>query len=136
MNTRPRIILSSTDAERLASLLDAMPDDDDPARDELRRELERADIVESAEVPPNVVTMNSSVRFRVRGSTREFSRTLVYPRDQGKEDAISVLAPVGSALLGMTEGQEIDWPKPGGGQLELEIIEITYQPERLGEYHR
>ncbi len=86
-------------------------------------------------MPSDVVTMNSTVRFRVKSSEREFSMTLVYPRDQA-EGTISILAPVGSALLGMTEGDMIAWPKPGGGDLSLQIIEVTYQPERAGDYHR
>ena len=104
-------------------------------KDELLAELDRARIVEPQAVPSNVVTMNSTVRFRVESSEREFSLTLVYPRDQG-EGTISILAPVGSALLGMTEGDAIAWPKPGGGVLSLRIIEVTYQPERVGDFHR
>lgn len=136
MNQRPAITVSSRDAERLGNLLDGMPDDQFPGKDELLAELERADIVDSEKVPSNVVTMNSTVRFRVESSKREVSMTLVYPRDQG-EGTISILAPVGSALLGMTEGGDlIAWPKPGGGDLSLQIIEVTYQPERAGDYHR
>ena len=48
---------------------------------------------------------------------------------------ISILAPVGSALLGLTEGDEIEWPSPGGGALRVRIMEILYQPERAGDYH-
>lgn len=135
MNQRPAITVSSRDAERLGNLLDGLPDDQFAGKDELLAELDRADIVEPEKMPSNVVTMNSTVRFRVKSSEQEFSLTLVYPRDQG-ENTISILAPVGSALLGMTEGEEIAWPKPGGGDLSLQIIEVTYQPERAGEYHR
>ncbi len=136
MDRKPPIIVSSIDAERLAAILDALPDDDHPGREELEAELDRADIVEPKDVPDNVVTMNSTVRFQVEGSDKGFSLTLVYPRDQGKEQTISVMAPVGSALLGMTEGDTISWPKPGGGHMKLKIIEVTFQPERAGEYHR
>lgn len=135
MNQRPAITVSSRDAERLGNLLESLPDDQFAGKDELLAELDRADIVEPEKMPSNVVTMNSTVRFRVKSSDKEFSLTLVYPRDQG-ENTISILAPVGSALLGMTEGEAIAWPKPGGGDLSLEIIEVTYQPERAGEYHR
>lgn len=135
MDKRPPITVSSRDADRLGSLLDGMSEDQFPGKDELLAELDRARIVEPQDVPTNVVTMNSSVRFRVQSSEREFSLTLVYPRDQG-EGTISILAPVGSALLGMTEGETIAWPKPGGGVLSLEIIEVTYQPERAGDFHR
>lgn len=135
MNPRPVITVSSRDADRLVSLLDGLPDDAFPGKDELLAELDRANIVEPESMPSNVVTMNSTVRFQVDGSDQEFSLTLVYPRDQA-EGTISVLAPVGSALLGMHEGDRIAWPKPGGGALSVQIIEVTYQPERAGEYHR
>ncbi|MGB1978697.1 MAG: GreA/GreB family elongation factor, partial [Pseudoalteromonas tetraodonis] len=49
---------------------------------------------------------------------------------------ISILAPVGSALLGLSQGDQIEWPKPGGGLITVTIKEVTYQPERAGELHR
>ncbi len=135
MTRKPAITVSSRDADRLSSLLDELSDEQFPGKDELLAELDRATIVDPEKVPSNVVTMNSTVRFQVEGSDREFSMTLVYPRDQG-DSKISILAPVGSALLGMTEGESIAWPKPGGGVLSLKIIEVTYQPERAGDFHR
>jgi regulator of nucleoside diphosphate kinase len=81
--------------------------------------------------------MNSTVRFRVLSTDQTFEMTLVYPRDaDGSGSRISVLAPVGSALLGLSQGDEIEWPKPGGGVLQVRIEEVTYQPERAGELHR
>jgi regulator of nucleoside diphosphate kinase len=81
--------------------------------------------------------MNSVVRFKVSGSEEEFTLTLVYPKDvDGSAGKISILAPVGSALLGLSEGDEIEWPKPGGGVVKVQIEEIVHQPEREGEYHR
>jgi regulator of nucleoside diphosphate kinase len=77
--------------------------------------------------------MNSKVRFKIKSSDTEFSLTLVYPGDtHGSNDRISILAPVGSALLGLNEGDEIAWPAPGGGMMDVRIIEVTYQPERSG----
>jgi regulator of nucleoside diphosphate kinase len=104
---------------------------------DLESELARANVVEPAEIPPTVVTMNSTVRFSVESSQDEFELTLVYPKDidsSGKK--ISILAPVGSALLGLSQGDEIEWPKPGGGLIKVKIKEVIYQPERAGEYHR
>jgi regulator of nucleoside diphosphate kinase len=81
--------------------------------------------------------MNSIVRFSFAESGEEFRLTLVYPKDaQGQPDRISVLAPVGSALLGLSVGDEIKWSRPGGGVSTVRVIEISYQPERLGEFHR
>ena len=136
MNTRPKITISTLDAERLESLLESLPDGSFPGREALEAELLRADVVPPREVPPTTVTMNSTVRFRV-GPDESFQLTLVYPRDaDGSADRISVLAPVGSALLGLSQGDEMEWPKPGGGSIKVVIEEVTYQPERAGEYHR
>jgi len=137
MNTQPNIVISSVDAERLEALLASIPKDSFPGRAELEAELSRAEIVKPKDIPTTVVTMNSTVRFRVESSTEEFTLTLVYPRDMdSSSDKISILAPVGSALLGLSQGDEIEWPKPGGGTLRVRIVEVLYQPERVGEYHR
>lgn len=137
MTKRPGIIISSLDADRLDALLETLQDDAFPGKRELEDELARAEIVEPKDVPATVVSMNSTVRFQVLSSGKEFNLTLVYPKDMdssGKK--ISILAPVGSALLGLSQGDEIEWPKPGGGSLNVRIEEILYQPERSGNYHR
>jgi regulator of nucleoside diphosphate kinase len=137
MNTRPKLIVSSLDADRLDKLLDSLPEGTFPGKSDLQAELERAEIVEPRDVPPTVVTMNSTVRFRVESSTEEFTLTLVYPRDMDSSSGkISILAPVGGALLGLSKGDEIEWPRPGGGVLRVRIEDIVYQPERSGELHR
>lgn len=137
MTNRPNIIISSLDADRLDALLESLPKGAFPGKAELEVELARADIVEPKQVPPTVVTMNSTVRFRVTSSKEEFSLTLVYPKDlDASGDKISILAPVGSALLGLSQGDDIEWPRPGGGTLKVHIEEVLYQPERAGEYHR
>ena len=134
MDKKPEITLSRLDAERLEQMLDSLDGKSFPGRSELEEEIARANVVEPAQVPPTVVTMNSSVRFKVASSDTEFSLTLVYPRDaDGSNDKISILAPVGSALLGLAEGDEITWPAPGGGMMVVKIIEVTYQPERSGD---
>src|SRR5690606_6988499 len=112
MNRRPNIVISSLDADRLERLLESLPGGSFPGKAALETGLMRADIVEPDEVPATVVTMNSKVRFRVTSSKEEFTLTLVYPRDMdGSSDRISILAPVGSALLGLSQGDEIEWPK-------------------------
>ena len=137
MNRKPEITLSRLDAERLEAMLDSLGGRSFPGRSELEEEIARARIVEPAHVPPTVVTMNSTVRFKVQSSDTTFSLTLVYPSDEsGSNDAISILAPVGSALLGLNEGDEIAWPAPGGGVINVQIIEVTYQPERSGDFAR
>ena len=150
MNEKPKIIITSLDARRLTQLLAALPDDAFPGKTDLQCELDRAEIVDSDVVPPTVVTMNSTVRFRIEQPSEEssleltypneaaaFCLTLVYPDDVGtRNNSVSVFAPVGSALLGLSQGDRIEWPRPGGGTLRLRIEEVTYQPERSGEYHR
>ncbi|MDV3239697.1 MAG: nucleoside diphosphate kinase regulator [Gammaproteobacteria bacterium] len=133
---RPNIVLTSQDLDRLEALLDSLPATAFPGKAELRAELDRAEVVEPQEIPPDVVTMNSTVRFALE-SGEEFCLTLVYPKDtDGSADRISVLAPVGSALLGLAAGDYIEWPRPGGGMMKVRIVEVVYQPERAGEYHR
>jgi len=133
---KPAITVSTQDADRIDNLLASLPDGAFPGKAFLEAELARADIVEPEEMPSTVVTMNSTVRFR-DGHGDEFSMNLVYPRDM-KEDGstISILTPVGSALLGLAQGDEMEWPKAGGGQLKVTIIEVLYQPEREGEFYR
>ncbi|GAA0397690.1 nucleoside diphosphate kinase regulator [Cocleimonas flava] len=136
MDQRPKITISSLDAERLEEMIDSLGNNQFPGKEELLAEISRADIVEPNEMPSNIVTMNSKVKFKNKSSDKEFSLTLVYPNNSSGEATVSILAPVGSALLGLTEGDEIEWPKPGGGVLSVKIIEIEYQPEREGEFHR
>ncbi len=137
MSTRPNIILSTTDAERLERLLDAIDEADFPGKADLEAELSRAIVVDAKDIPPKVVTMRSTVKFRIDPFAEERCLTLVYPNEVDESgQTISILAPVGSALLGLSEGDEIDWPRPGGGTLRVRLDEVTYQPERAGEYHR
>ena len=124
------IILTSADLDRLDRLLDSVSPLHTPGLDALRRELDRAEVVESHEIPPNVITMNSTVRFVDETSGKEFELTLVYPDDTlMTHGTVSVLAPVGSALLGLSVGQSIEWPLPGGRKMTLRVLEVTYQPE-------
>ncbi|MBB1270573.1 nucleoside diphosphate kinase regulator [Shewanella sp. SR44-3] len=137
MNTRPEITISSLDADRLYKLIESMPKNSFAGKAELESELERANVVAPELVPPTIVTMNSMVKFIIESTKEEFELTLVYPKDidsSGKK--ISILAPVGSALLGLSQGDEIEWPKPGGGFLRVKLTEVVYQPERAGELHR
>jgi regulator of nucleoside diphosphate kinase len=137
MDTKPRLVISSADAERLDRLLESLPESAFPGKRDLEAELARAEVVDPKDIPPNVVTMNSTVRFRVASSADEFCLTLVYPGELAADGgSISILAPVGSALLGLSQGDEIEWPKPGGGVLRVHIEEVTYQPERAGQYQR
>ena len=137
MNIKPEITMTSSDFERLNTLLDSLQDSDSLGIEELEAELDRANVVEPNEISPQIVTMNSTVKFVIESTNSEFEFTLVYPKDldsSGKK--ISILAPVGSALLGLTPGDEIEWPKPGGGIMKVTIKGITYQPESAGDFNK
>lgn len=135
MTTAPSIILTRLDVQRLELLIDRLGDEF-PGVEALQAELDRAeDVVGHDEVPAGVVTMNSSVHCREQGSGKDYHLTLVYPKhanaDEGK---ISIMAPVGSALLGLQVGQHIDWPAPGGKTLKLELLSVEGQPKDGGAF--
>lgn len=133
---KPSIIVSSLDFERIEALLDSLPPNSFPEADLLAAELDRAQKLDPQKMPADVVTMNTKVRFAVEPSGKEYELTLVYPKAiDGSAGKISILAPVGSALLGLSVGQEIEWPAPGGNIVRVRIIDILYQPERAGDFH-
>ena len=136
MSKQAKLVMSSQDFDRIEALLASLPPSA-PVGKALEAELGRAKVVPPEKIPPTVVTMNSTVRFLLVESGEEFSLTLVYPKDvEGKSDRISILAPVGIALLGLSVGDELEWPRPGGGVSTVKVEEIVYQPERAGELHR
>ena len=132
----PNIMMSRTDFNRIDQLLERLATSRVPGKEALSDELLRAQIVEPWEVPPTVVTMHSTVRFRLDGDATPLCRTLVYPKDVGQApDALSVLSPVGSALLGLSEGDRMQWLHPDGREIGVEVLEVVYQPERAGDFH-
>jgi len=101
----------------------------------LESELERADIVDARNVPPDVVTMNSRVVFEDANTGKRTEVTIVFPQDADFERGrISVLAPVGTALLGLAQGDSIVWPFPDGGSRCLRVVEVTFQPEAASSF--
>jgi regulator of nucleoside diphosphate kinase len=103
----------------------------------LEAEITRADVVEPTQMPGDVISMNSTARFLDENSGEERELTLVYPRDAtGEPGRVSILAPVGSALLGLRVGQSIEWPMSGNRHISLRVLSIKYQPEAAGELHR
>lgn len=137
MARKPQLILSSLDLDRIEALLAAVPSSAFAGKAELQAELDRADVLAPEQMPPNVVTMNSTVQFSIVETGKELRLTLVYPRDlDGSADKISIFAPVGSALLGLSVGDELAWPGPGGKAMTVRVTDILFQPERAGELHR
>lgn len=128
MNTAPSITLSRPDVQRLERLI-ANLGEDVPGTEALQAELDRAEILEAEQIPSGIVTMNSRVHCREDASGKHYHLTLVYPKDAGEEGTVSILAPIGSALLGLRVGQHIDWPAPGGKTLRVELLAVEYQPQ-------
>ncbi|NLI48477.1 MAG: nucleoside diphosphate kinase regulator [Acidobacteria bacterium] len=133
-----RIFITEYDRERLEKILPATPDVTNRNRQDLRnlaKELARAKIVPPERIPPDVVTMNSRVILRDLDSNETITYTLVFPKDADiGAGAISVLAPVGTAIIGYAVGDVIEWPVPGGTR-RIRIEQILYQPEAAGDFH-
>tara|TARA_R110000868_G_scaffold45431_16_gene150887 strand:+ start:13454 stop:13873 length:420 start_codon:yes stop_codon:yes gene_type:complete len=134
MNKSPAIVMTRLDVQRLEKVLDNMQAPLD-LLEALEDEVLRARVVSHKRIASDVVTMNSTVRFTDEASEREFVLTLVYPEQAGRPGTISILAPVGIALLGLKVGQSINWQGPQGRPLKLKIMDIVYQPEASGDYH-
>jgi len=132
-NIEPDIIVTETDLQRLLPVLEQHATD---ASDSLESELHRAVVVDSRSVPADVVTMNSEVVYEDCETFVQRSVRIVYPRDaDASRNQISVLAPIGSALLGLRVGQSIEWQLPTGMK-RVRVLEIRYQPEACGDFER
>jgi regulator of nucleoside diphosphate kinase len=127
----PQIFLTQNDMDRLLKLVEAQPG---KRLEKLEGELVRANVVPREEIPADVVTMNSRVVFENETTHERREVTLVYP---GSADIgagkISVLVPIGTALLGLRVGQSIDWGLPGGEKQRFRIVGVPFQPEAAGE---
>jgi regulator of nucleoside diphosphate kinase len=132
------IHITQFDLERLRQLLfDANSTDYRKSEylEKLRMELNRAEVVSSKDIPSDVVTMNSTVCLEDLDTKEEEIYTLVFPENadlgQGK---ISILAPIGTAMLGYEVGDSFEWEVPAGKR-RLRVKRILYQPEAAGDYH-
>ena len=129
--TRPAIIINELDAERIDRLLEQPAFANSPVADD------RAQMLAPEAMPHDVVSMNSQVRFRDLTTGEERIRTLVFPAQvTDSATQLSVMAPVGAALLGLKVGSAIHWELPGGTSTHLEVLELLYQPEAAGAFHR
>jgi regulator of nucleoside diphosphate kinase len=126
------ILITEQDFERLALLI---LHSSGPNAAILEEELGRAEVVSQKKIPNDVVTMNSVVTFVSRETGKESEIKLVYPKDADvTKGHVSVLAPVGVALIGLRVGQSIDWPMPNGQSRQLAVTGIKYQPEANGDW--
>ena len=133
------IVITEFDENRLRGLLRVLRERsavDAWNLDALSRELDRAEVVSTREVPSNVVTMNSRVGIRDLDSDRRFTVSLVFPGVRDSEaTSVAVLSPFGLALLGCRAGHMLEWDTPAGRR-RLLIETVHYQPEANGEFFR
>lgn len=137
--SEPKIIITDTDRQRLELLLSsafAKAIESASYLDALRFELRHAKIVASEDVPHDVITMNSTVSLYDVDYDVTDTYTLVYPREADiLENKVSVLAPIGTAILGYRIGDVVHWQSSKGPR-QLILKDLVYQPEREGALHR
>ena len=130
------IYITELDYARLSGLIDRTRERNGADREYLNKletELDRAEVVDSKDIPADVVTMRSKVRLKDLVSGESNTYSLVFPIEADfAEGKISVLAPIGTAILGYRRGDTIEWPVPSGLR-KLRIEQILYQPESAGD---
>ena len=127
------IIITNTDLQRLLSVVEHH---ESPAAESLDAELHRAVVVDQRAVPADVVTMNSEVVYEDCATFTRRCVRIVYPGDADPARGhVSVLAPIGSALLGLRVDQAIEW-RVAGGTKRIRVVEIRYQPEACEDFDR
>ena len=128
----------ATRIHRLKQLLAALSRQADGAQaglDTLEEILDLARVVEPEKVPANTVTMNSRVMFEDVRSGEKGTVTIVYPADaDASTRRISILSPVGAALIGEAQGAEVELPLPHGQTRRIRIVDVLYQPEAEGNF--
>lgn len=132
------IYITENDAKRLQALLEVAKRSQYYGSEDLKRlgtELNRATLVASQDIPHDVITMNSKVRLLDLETKEEMTYTLVFPDEADfNEGKISILAPIGTAMLGYRAGDTFSWQVPAGVR-RIKILSILYQPEASGDYH-
>lgn len=130
-----QIFITESDRSRLSKLINNAQQlglENDKALDKLKDEMNKARLVDLGKLPPDIVTMNSRILIETNGEEDEIS--LVYPEEADFiENRISVLSPIGTAILGYGEGDRILWEIPSG-TAEIHIKKVLYQPESAGDY--
>ncbi len=132
------LFITDSDVQRLRNLIGSpgpLESRDQEALRSLEGELSRAQIVAPEEIPPDVVTMHSTVVLTDLKTGEEETYTLVFPSDADLDQRkISVLAPIGTAMLGYRVGDTFIWSVPGG-ERHLRVKKVIYQPEASGDWH-
>jgi regulator of nucleoside diphosphate kinase len=138
MTKESTIYITEVDLARLRKLIEAARDrgvdSNTPYMNKLEGELERANIVDPKEIAMDAITMRSKVRLKDLESRKEMIYSLVFPNEADVDEGrISVLAPVGTAMIGYRVGDIIEWEVPSGLR-RLKVEEVLYQPEASGDY--
>ncbi len=132
------LYLTDYDYERLELLLDNMnrvPQNRRADLSSLENDLATCQIVTSEEMPANIVTLHSTIRYLDLDSKKERVVTLVFPSNADfSKGRISIAAPLGAAILGRAAGDIVTW-KVFEGSMTIRIEEVLYQPEAAGDYH-
>ena len=129
---QPSIYITKTDEKKLKDLIWESQNSEYRGSDYLKMlagEVEKAQVVEPHKIPSDVITMNSTAHLIDQESDDEMIYTLVFPEEadvsQGK---ISVLAPIGTAMLGYRVGDIFEWDTPGGKR-KIRVVKVLFQPE-------
>ena len=119
----PAILMSEKDFDRLNEFIEI----NEPSINalSLRAEINRATIIKDELIPQTVVKMGSTVTFRLGSYNKEFTYTLVYPDQKNCDDQLSVFSPVGSAIIGLSVGQSIEWDHPNGKPLPITVLSVS-----------
>lgn len=129
----PPVVLDEAHLDRLQSLATAAAERSPEVSERLLHEIDRADIRPSAKIPPGVVNIGSLVSFREEATGKEQTVTLVLPHDADiAQQRVSVLTPIGAALIGLAQGASITWETRSGETRRLTIttVEAPAAPER------
>ena len=132
---QPRLVLTRPHHARLSALASAAADSHPDIGAYLTRGLDRAKVVGPEKIGRGVVTMNSRVKFRDDATGERRVVTVVYPGDEDAQaGCVSVLSPLGAALIGLEEGQSIAFTAADGGERSVTVAKVQYQPEAHGRF--
>lgn len=135
--SQPMIYITANDAEKLRDLIWQAQNGDyrnSPYLSMLAAELNRAVIVDPQDVPANVITMNSEAVLTDLETGETMTYKLVFPEDADPiEGKVSVLAPIGTAMLGVKVGDTFEWDTPDG-RCKMRVDSVVFQPEASGDY--
>ncbi len=126
---RPPITVSRADFERLDNLVTAVEHNQPDVAAYLGDELDRAEVAEADALPATLIIMGADVQFRDEATGEVHHKRLVYPDQvKGDETRMSILTPVGAALIGLSEGQSIDWHTRNGEERRLTVLKVVAHP--------